>query len=93
MCARLKDITRALWSNSNAEEDPAGKGNSPEALAGSWSDFEQWIRATIGSDFIWKAREVLFCRLRDLPALHCAQEVINDGGCVDFAPSAASSAA
>lgn len=55
-CARLKDIARALWSNSNAEEDLAGKGNSPEALAGSWSDFEQWIRSTIGSDFIWKAR-------------------------------------
>ncbi len=25
-------------------------------LDGSWEEFEQWIRFTIGSDFLWRVR-------------------------------------
>ena len=29
-----------------------------ELLGGSWTDFEAWIRKTVGSDFIWSIRPV-----------------------------------
>lgn len=83
MSARLKRVTEALWGTKQAGEDAGDHASTTGPagfLVGSWSDFEAWIRSTIGGDFIWKVRPRDSAKNRQMVADSIIEAVSNNGG-------------
>jgi hypothetical protein len=49
-------------------------------LEGTWDEFEQWIRFTVGSDFIWKVEPIDRLSSRQMVATDILRSLkYNDG--------------